>query len=96
VLSPEDWESLPALLSGGKSANPERSPAVTRGPLDVGTRSSAPSPTEVCLGETRASRSTLEVVGTGGVAGKDAKCPIRTRGRGGGHQQRKCGKEHLF
>lgn len=48
------------------------------------------------LGETRASRSTLEVVGTGGVAGKDAKCPMRTRGTGGGHQQRKCGKEHLF
>lgn len=48
------------------------------------------------LGETSPSRSTLEVVGTGGVAGKGAKCPIRTAGRGGGHQQRKCGKEHLF
>lgn len=48
------------------------------------------------LGETSPSRSTLEVVGTGGVAGKGAKCPIRTRGQGGGHQQRKCAKEHLF
>lgn len=47
-------------------------------------------------GETRVSPGTLEVVGAGGVAGKDAKCPVRTRGRGGGHQQRKCGKEHLF
>lgn len=45
--------------------------------------SSAPSLTEGCLGETRASRRTLEVVGTGGVAGKDAKCPIRTHGRVG-------------
>lgn len=45
------------------------------------------------LGEARDSPGPLEVVGIGGVAGKDAKCPIRTRGMGGGgsHQQRKCG-----
>lgn len=96
---PGNQESLLALLSEGKSAKPGLSPAVTHITSGCGDVKFSTMARRRVLGEIRASPGPLEVVGAGGVVGKDAKCPIRTCGMrwvGEGHQQRKCGTPILM
>lgn len=69
-------------LSEGKSVKPGLSPAVTHITSGCGDVEFSTMACRRVLGETRASPGPLEVVGAGGVPGKDAKCPIRTCGMG--------------